>query len=328
MTFGLADVVPNPPSNTTSSTLSVSDTNTNYLDPKTLDRIKRLDVRARLVVEGFITGNHRSPYNGFAVEFATHREYSPGDDLRHIDWKVWSKTDRLYIKEYEEETNLKCNIVLDCSSSMRYGEVAGWSKFDYAATAAASLTYLLQQQQDAVGLTLFSNKIDKYLKPSSSPSHLKLMLHELDQTQPSEVTDVDTVFMQLAGQFRQRGMVVLFSDLFLDPVQLNQALQQFRLRHHEVIVFHIMHGDELSFPFEENTKFRGLEESIELLTEPRALRDAYLNSLNGFLDSVRKICATNAVDYVLIDTSKPLDGVLASYLSFRQKRRKSLIKKR
>ena len=286
-----------------------------------------MDVRARLVVEGFITGNHRSPYNGFAVEFATHREYAPGDDLRHIDWKVWSKTDRLYIKEYEEETNLKCNVILDCSKSMRYGEEMGWSKFDYGATCAASLTYLLQQQQDAVGLTLFSNQIDKYLKPSSSQSHLKLMLHELDQMEPSNVTDVDSAFGLLANQLRQRGMVVLFSDLFLDPEHLNRALQQFRLRHHEVIVFHIMHGDELTFPFEENTKFRGLEESVELLTEPRALRESYLESLNAFMSSVRRICATNGVDYVLVDTSKALDGVLSSYLRFRQKRRKSLLKR-
>ncbi len=307
--------------------MSETTNNTNYLDPKTLDRIKRMDVRARLVVEGFITGNHRSPYNGFAVEFATHREYSPGDDLRHIDWKVWSKTDRLYIKEYEEETNLKCNIVVDCSKSMRYGEDSGWSKYDYAATAAASLTYLLQQQQDAVGLTLFSNKVDKSLKPSSSSAHLKLMLHELDATEPNDITDVDSVFGRLAGQFRTRGMVVLFSDLFLDPEKLNQALQQFRLRRHEVIVFHIMHGDELTFPFEENTKFRGLEDTVELLTEPRALKDAYLDSLNKFMDNVRKICAVNGVDHVVMDTSKPLDGVLSSYLSFRQKRRKSLLKR-
>src|SRR5688572_27414370 len=158
-----------------------------YLDSKTLDRIKRLDVRARLVVEGFITGQHRSPYHGFAVEFATHREYAPGDDIRHIDWKVWSRSDRLYIKEYEEETNLKCTILLDASKSMRYGaqphpqngEPGRWRKYDYAATAAASLAYLLQQQQDAVGLVTFTTKVQKNLPASSHPNHLKLLLHEL-----------------------------------------------------------------------------------------------------------------------------------------------------
>ena len=170
-----------------------------YLDAKTLDKIKRLDVRARLVVEGFITGQHRSPYNGFAIEFAAHREYAPGDDLRHIDWKVWSKTDRLYIKEYEEETNLKCHLIVDCSKSMRYGENDGWSKFDYAATAAASVAYMMQQQQDSVGMVLFSNKIDKNFKSSTHPSHLKMLFHELEQVEPDNTTDISDPFLALAG---------------------------------------------------------------------------------------------------------------------------------
>lgn len=299
---------------------------TKYLDPKTLDRIKRIDVRARLVVEGFITGQHRSPYNGFAVEFATHREYSPGDEIRHIDWKVWSKTDRLYIKEYEEETNLKCTILLDCSKSMRYGETSGWSKFDYCATTAASLAYLMQQQQDAVGMVLFSNKIDKSLKPSSHPSHLKLMLHELEQTVPQDETDISDAFQLLASQIRQRGMVVLISDLFLDPSELAAALQQFRLRRHEVIVLHVMHSDELEFPFQENTLFRGLEQDLNLHTEPRALRQSYLEAVDRYMKQVRRVCASSGIDHVLLDTAKPLDGALSSYLSFRQKRRKRLLR--
>ena len=298
-----------------------------YLDPKTLDRIKRMDVRARLVVEGFITGNHRSPYNGLAVEFATHREYAPGDDLKHIDWKVWSKTDRLYIKEYEEETNLKCTILVDRSKSMRYGEASGWSKFDYAATAAASLTYLMQQQQDAVGMVLFSDKIDKALKTSSHPSHLKLILHELENTEPDDKTDVSDAFFSLANQIRQRGMVVLFSDLFVDPDVLGKALSQFRLRRHEVIVFHVMHGDELTFPFEENTLFKGLEVDEQLHTEPRALRQSYLEAVDRYMRKVRKACATAGIDHILLDTSKPLDGVLSSYLGFRQKSRKNLLRR-
>ena len=274
-----------------------------YLDPKTLDRIKRLDVRARLVVEGFITGQHKSPYHGFAVEFATHREYSPGDDLRHIDWKVWSKTDRLYIKEYEEETNLKCTILLDASKSMRYGghphpsplprgEEGKWSKFDYAATAAASLAYLLQQQQDAVGLVTFSSRVQKNLPPSSHPNHLKLLLHELEQTEPDEKTDVAAVFPELARQIRRRGLIVLFSDLFLPIETLAESLKQFRLRRHEVIVFHVMHDDELTFPFEDNTLFRGLEDPVQLHAEPRALRRSYLEAVERFLAGVRRTCAS------------------------------------
>ncbi len=299
-----------------------------YLDPSVLDRIKRMDVRARLVVEGFITGQHRSPFNGFAVEFAAHREYAPGDDLRHIDWKVWSRTDRLYIKEYEEETNLKCTILLDRSKSMRYGEKTEnkVSKFDYAATTTASLAYLMQQQQDAVGLVLFSNQIDKALKPSSHPLHLKLMLHELDQVEPDNRTDVGDIFPALAGQIRQRGMIILVSDLFVDPAQLARSLQQFRLRRHEVIVFHVMHTDELTFPFQENTLFRGLESEAKLLTEPRALRDSYLDAIRTYLGEVRRICAGLGVDHVLLDTGKRLDVALSSYLAFRQKRRKGLLR--
>lgn len=292
-----------------------------YLDAKTLDRVKRLDVKARLVVEGFINGQHRSPYNGFAVEFATHREYTPGDDLRHIDWKVWSKTDRLYIKEYEEETNLKCTILLDASKSMKYGE--GTSKYDYGATAAASLAYLLQQQQDAVGLVTFTTKVKKNLPASSHPNHLKLMFHEMEQTQPDEQTDIAQVFPELARQIRRRGMVVLVSDLFLPIPTLAESLKQFRLRKHEVILFHVMHNDELAFPFQENTLFRGLEMAVQLHTEPRALRKAYLESVNRFLEEVRKTCATAGVDYVLMNTKEPLDAALAGYLSFRQKVRRT-----
>ncbi len=293
-----------------------------YLDGQTLDKIKRLDVRARLIVEGFITGSHRSPYNGYAVEFAAHREYAPGDDLRFIDWKVWSKTDRLYIKEFEEETNLKCQILLDRSRSMDYGSATGWSKFDYGATATASLAYLMQQQQDAVGLALFSNQIDKLFKASTHPTQLKQLFHELEQTQCDQMTEVTDAFLSLAGQFRQRGMVILISDLLIPLEDLKQTLQQFRLRRHEVIVMHVMHRDEHTFPFEENTLFKGLEMKAELLTEPRALKKSYLEALEKHLLGVRKICATAGIDYCLLDTSKPLNEVLSSYLNFRLKSRR------
>ena len=298
---------------------------TKYLDPKTLDKIKRLDVRARLVVEGFITGQHRSPYNGFAIEFAAHREYAPGDDLRHIDWKVWSKTDRLYIKEYEEETNLKCHLIVDCSKSMRYGEADGWSKFDYAATAASSVAYMMQQQQDAVGMVLFSNQIEKNFKASSHPSHLKMLFHELEKIEPDNTTDLADPFLALAAQIRQRGLVVLFSDLFIDPDELGRSLQQFRLRRHEVVVFHVMHHDELEFPFQDNTLFRGIEVDAELHTEPRALRKSYMEAVERYMTRVKKVCAAAGIDHVLLDTSKPLDGVLSSYLNFRAKSRRKLI---
>lgn len=295
-----------------------------YLDPKTLQRISRLDVRARQVVEGFITGMHQSPYNGFAVEFAGHREYTQGDDLRHIDWKVWSKTDRLYIKEYEEETNLKCTLIVDCSKSMRYGSESKstWSKFDHASTAAASLTHLLQRQQDAVGLITFNNSIQTNLRANSHPSHLKRLLHELENTEVDDQTELGDVFGELAGQINQRGLVCLFSDLFVDLDVFEKAIAKFRHRHHEMIVFHVLHSDELEFPFEDNTLFRGLEVDAQLHAEPRALRNAYLEVINRFQENVKQICSRAGVDYVLTDTAEPLDVVLARYLTFRQRTQK------
>ncbi|MDA0811766.1 MAG: DUF58 domain-containing protein [Verrucomicrobia bacterium] len=295
-----------------------------YLNPEVLDRIKRLEIRARMVVEGFITGMHRSPYNGFAIEFAGHREYAPGDELKHIDWKVWSKTDRLYIKEYEEETNLKCTLIIDASKSMAYG-APKWSKFDYAATAAAALAHLLQQQQDAVGLVTFNNKIKDVLPASSRSNHLRQMVHTLEQLEPSDATDVSDVFVSLAGQIRRRGIVAIFSDLMVDEKTLKDALQQFRLRKHDVILFHIMHDDELTFPFDENTRFIGLEDvEDEIEADPRALHQAYLNEVEQFLKATQKTCASIGVDYRLVNTKLPLDAVLSEYLNFRKsKSRKS-----
>ena len=295
-----------------------------FLQPEAIQRIARLEIRARQIVEGFLSGQHRSPFFGQSVEFAQHREYASGDDVRRIDWKVWSKTDRHYIKEYEEETNLRCTILLDCSKSMRY--TAPWSKFDYAATGAASLAYLLQQQQDAVGLVAFNNKVQKHLPSSSHPNHLKLLMHELENLQVDDQTDVSRVFPELAQQIRRRGMVVLFSDLFTDIPTLSEALRQFRLRRHEVIVFQVMHDDELTFPFEDNTLFRGLEMNVQLHTEPLALRRSYLENVNNFLENVRKTCASAGIDYVLMNTKDPLDAVLGTYLTFRQKVRRQALR--
>lgn len=292
-----------------------------YLDPKTLNKITRLDLRARLVVEGFVAGLHQSPYHGFAVEFAQHRPYAPGDEIKHIDWKVWSKTDRFYIKEYEEETNLKCTLLMDCSNSMRYGEHDHhtMSKFDYGATLCACLAYMLNKQQDAVGLVTFDNDIRQNLPASSHPSHLKLLVHELEQTECDERTDVADAFVSLPEQLRRRGMVALVSDLFVDIDALTDALRHFRHRRHEVVVFHVMHADEIEFPFKDNTLFKGLETEAELLTEPRALRKAYLAAKDAFVDRVRRCCSTCGIDYVAVSTADPLDAALSSYLAFRQK---------
>jgi uncharacterized protein (DUF58 family) len=292
-----------------------------HLDPKSIQRISRLDLRARAVVEGFLTGQHRSPYHGFAIEFAGHREYSPGDELKHVDWRVWSRTDRLYIKEYEEETNLKCHILLDCSRSMRYGEAdqPAWSKFDHAATAAASLAFLLQQQQDAVGLVTFDSQIRTQLPPSSHPGQLKRLLHALEQTTVDHRTDISRLFLDLAAALKSRGVVVLVSDLLLDLPTLKETLARFRLRKHDVILLHVLHHDELTFPFEDNTQFRGMESNAEVQADPKTLRRSYLEILNRYLADVRKTCGTLGVDHVLLDTAAPLDAALASYLTLRQR---------
>ena len=290
----------------------------NYLNPRVLERIKRLDVRARLVVEGFVTGQHKSPYNGFAVEFASHREYSPGDEIKHIDWKVWSKTDKFYIKEYEEETNLKTTLIVDCSKSMGYGR-EGWSKFDYAATAGASLGHLLQSQGDAVGMITFNAGVKDVLPVSARHNHLKELVHVLEETIPDDKTDVGEAFMELIPQIKSRGMVVIISDLFADIDIIRNALQQFRLRKQEVIVFHVMDHDELEFPFEDNTRFLGLEEPNQIHVDPRALRKSYLEIVEKYQENVKKTCDKLGVDYALLDTGEPLDAVLTRYLAFRKR---------
>ena len=212
---------------------------------------------------------------------------------------------------------------------MRYGENTpeAWSKFDYAATAAASLAYLLQQQQDSVGLVTFNNEVQLNLPPAASSSHLRRILHELENTEPDDQTDVDDVFALLAHQLNRRGLVVLVSDLLLPVEKLTKALQQFRVRGHEVVVFHVMHDHELTFPFDQNTLFRGLETDAEIHTEPRALRKSYLEVVERFLEEVRRACAMTGVDHVLMSTQDPLDAALASYLTFRQRSRRSAVRR-
>jgi len=232
------------------------------------------------------------------------------------------------VKQYEEETNLRSTLLVDASRSMRYGGAdGGMRKFDYACTVAASLAYLLQQQQDAVGLVTFDTEIRRKLPASSHPTHLKLLLHELANTQPDNRTDVADVFHRLAEQITKRGLVVLISDCFLDVDRLTRALQHFRHKRHEVVVFHVMHEHELEFPFQDNILFRGLEVDQQVLTEPRALRKAYLEAVERFLGRVRRACASNGIDYKLMSTSDPLDAALASYLAFRGRASRAIVKR-
>ncbi len=290
-----------------------------YLDPKVLDKISRLDLKARLIVEGFVTGLHKSPYRGFSVEFAEHREYVPGDDIRHLDWKVFGRSDRYYIKQYEEETNLVSYVVLDVSESMRYAG-NGMTKLDYGCCIAAALSYLIIQQQDSAGMVLFDDEVRSFMPASSNPTHLKNMLQELTRIEPKQKTDLARVFHEVAERLGRKGLVVVISDLFDDPTRILAGLRHLRHRGHDVIVFHVLDHDEVTFPLERITLFEGLEQGPEVIADPRALRQGYLDEINGFRKRVRRGCLGDRVDFVEMDTSTTLDVALSSYLASRAAR--------
>ena len=287
-----------------------------YLDPKVLSRIARLDIKARLVVEGFISGLHKSPFHGFSVEFAQHREYVPGDDLKHLDWKVFGKTDRFYIKEYEEETNLSGWILLDISESMDY-KSGDLSKLEYGAHIAAALAFLMLQQQDAAGLVTFDDDVREFLRPSSQPSHLKIMTHRLAEIEPTGRSKVGMIFHDLAERIKRRGLIILISDLFVDPRELALGLQHFRHKRHEVILFHVLDEFEQTFPFMDLTLFKGMEGYRDVFTEPRSLRDDYIAELEAFIKDVRRACRQHRIDYVPMTTSTSLEVALSAYLAGR-----------
>jgi len=291
----------------------------NYLDPQVLSRLQGLQLRARLIVEGYVAGLHRSPYHGFSIEFAEHREYAPGDDLRYLDWKVFGRTDKYYLKQFEEETNLVCHLLLDTSESMLYqGPGAAMSKLEYARCAAAALAYLVLQQQDSVGLVTFDEAIRAAVRPSSNPSHIKQLLHVMEQSPGGRKTLTGPIFHELAERFKKRGIVVILSDLFDDVDALMAGLKHFRHRRHEVILMHVLDPAELDFPFQRTTLFRGLEQLPSVLVEPRALRKAYLEEFGGFIRKVKRGCRMYRIDYVPMRTDQSLEVVLASYLASRQ----------
>jgi|ERR1043165_3866850 uncharacterized protein (DUF58 family) len=292
-----------------------------YLDPKTLTKLGNLDLKARLIVEGYISGQHKSPFHGFSVEFAEHREYSPGDDFKHLDWKVWAKSDRFYIKQYEEETNLRSYILMDTSESMKYASPGNISKLEYASYIAASLSYLLIRQQDSVGMVLFDNKIKKFVPASASPAHLRLLLHELSNIVPEQKTDTELIFHELAERIKRKGLIVILSDLFDDPQKLLSGLQHFRYLRHEVIVFQILDDFEARFPFDSMTQFEGYEGWQELICDPRSLRKGYLEEYVTFSDKMKRGCRNNKIDFVPIRTNQQLDVMLSAYLAARMNSR-------
>jgi uncharacterized protein (DUF58 family) len=284
-----------------------------FLDAATIARISPLELRARQVVEGFLAGMHRSPFFGHSVEFLQHREYVPGDDLRHLDWKIWSKTDRYYIKQYEEDTNLRATFVVDVSESMRYGG-GPLSKYEYSSTIASCLSYLLLRQSDSVGLMTFDAEVRRIVPSRSHQAHLDALVQALDGSRPERKTDMERVLRRVAENISSRGMIVLISDLLIDREPLFRGLQMLAHRRHDLLVFHVLDDDELTFPFAGATRFEGMEAQPQLLCDPRALRDGYLAALGEYLTEVRRGCASRGIDYQLYRTSDPLSVVLSTFL--------------
>ena len=290
------------------------------LHPEVIKRIGRLEIRARHIVEGLLSGMHRSPYFGQSVEFLQHREYAPGDDLRRVDWKVWAKQDRLYIKQYEEDTNLRCCLLVDVSASMEYGSGA-MTKYDYAVTSAAAIAYLLLRQQDAVGCAVFDETIRQAIPMRTSTSHLNTIIRALERREPKEKTRISDVLARAAETYPRRGMMILISDLLVDPDGIQRGLRLLRQLGHDVLVFHLLDDDELDFPFARPSRFEGLESDDHLTCNPRALREGYLAALNRYLDAIRHNCAHDNVDYQLVRTSTPFDAALTSFLARRGRER-------
>ena len=284
-----------------------------FLHPEAIRRIGRLEIRARHIVEGLLSGMHRSPYFGQSVEFLQHRQYAAGDDLRHVDWKVWAKQDRLYVKQFEEDTNLRCTLLVDVSASMQYGK-GPLNKYEYAATVATSLAYLLLKQHDTVSCIAFDESIRARTPLRSTQAHLKAIVAALDASDPQNKTDAGSILREVAEVSPRRGMVTVVSDLLGDVDATLRGLRLLRQRGHDVMVLHIMDDDELEFPFEGPTRFEGLELPQHLTCNPRALREGYLTALDRFLSRLRRGCARDAVDYALIRTSEPLDAALAAFL--------------
>src|SRR5438034_3590135 len=292
-----------------------------YLDPRTLARIASLDLRARLIVEGLMTGMHRSPYQGISVEFAQHRPYVAGDDTRHVDWKVFGRSDKIYLKQYLEETNLHVICIVDASESMGYGTVSGdgatWTKYDHATAIAASLSYMAIQQQDSVGLAIFDQSLARYFKPSNSPGQWKIVVNELQVVPRWNKTNTGKILDQIAEKLTHRSLIVLVSDFFDDIESITQGLRHLRYKKHEIMAFQILDPTEIEFPFEDVTLFKGLEEAGELLTEPRALREGYIQQLAMFTEELKKSCRGMHIDFQRFSSGESLDVSLSQFLATR-----------
>jgi len=291
-------------------------TTDSLLDPLAISRAESLGLNARYIVEGYMAGEHKSPYRGFAVEFAQHREYTHGDDTRHLDWKVLGRTDRYYIKQYEQETNYVANILLDGSESMKYGS-GKLTKLQYGKMMAACLAYLILHQGDAVALGLFDTALKDYTPRSDNQATIHRLMSKLAAFEPKDQTNIAAVLHDMALQIRRKGIVVLISDFFDDEQKILEGIQHLRFGGNEVIVFHTMDPYELEFPFSGLVEFEGLEQIPKVLTRPAEIRKSYLREVEAFRNRLREGCEKNQCHYVLVNTGQPLHEVLSSYLGFR-----------
>lgn len=290
-----------------------------YLQPGVVAQLGTMELRARLVVEGFITGLHKSPYHGFSVEFTEHRPYMAGDEIKHIDWKAYAKTDRYYIKQFEEETNLKSYVVLDASASMHYSSKGHLTKLEYAAFTAGALSYLMVEQRDAVGLTVYDEHVRTVIPPRATRSNLKQILVELERTEAGKKTGIAASLHEVAETIKRRGLVIILSDFFDDPAKVITAFKHFRHKGNEVIVMQVLDPMEQSFAFGADATFKDMESSEELVTQPWHIQAAYQESMREFIDTYKRECRDNAIDYVLLDTNTPFDRALMEYLTKRRR---------
>jgi uncharacterized protein (DUF58 family) len=291
-----------------------------FLDPAILARLGTMELKARTVVEGFVAGLHRSPYKGFSVEFAEYRQYLPGDDLSAVDWKVYARSDRHYIKRFEEETNLECQLLLDVSASMAYRGGAAMTKMEYGSVLAGALAFLMNRQRDATGLIAFDDRIRFRMPASARRGHLHALLLGLERLQPGAQSNVARTLNDLAEAMVKRSLVVLISDLLDDPVPVVQGLKRLRFRGTDVLVFHVLDPDELTFPFRGPSRFRDLENGERITADPSTVRAQYLRELAALTTTYERELRGVGIDYVQIDTSKPLDFALVPYLAARGRR--------
>lgn len=289
-----------------------------FFDPEGLARLGNMELVARQVVEGFLTGRHRSPYHGFSVEYLDHRAYTPGDEIRSLDWKILARTDKYYVKLFEDETNLRAHVLLDCSRSMAFGS-GQITKLQYGSYLAAALTYLMLRQNDAVGLVLFDSDVRHYLPPRARPTQFRRCLDCLEDVRPGERTNVARVLHDLAERIKRRGLIIVISDLLDDPETVSNGLQHFRHNQHEVIVFHVMDEAELTFPYDRLTRFRDMEGAGTVVTNPKRVRAQYLSRVRSFMNRVKSDCFERRISYTLAPTTTPYDRFLAAYLDKRSR---------